>query len=135
MKYFHLVWSALTRRKTRTIFTVVSVLAAFLLFGMLDSVRTAFADAGSTVSGASQLITMSKLGLSKQLPSSLQSRIAGVPGVEAVTRVTWFGGIYQDRKNFFPNEAVGKNYFSVQDLAVLPPDQLQAFRPRATAPW
>ncbi|MGH8147464.1 MAG: ABC transporter permease [Rhodanobacteraceae bacterium] len=128
MKYFHLVWSALTRRKTRTIFTVVSVLAAFLLFGMLDSVRTAFADAGHSVSGASQLITMSKLGLGSQVPLSLQSRIEAVPGVTAVAYVDWFGGIYQDPKNFFPNEAVSSNYFSVQDAVVLPPEQVKAFQ-------
>ena len=128
MKYFHLVWAALMRRKTRTIFTMVSVLAAFLLFGMLDSVRTAFADAGHSVSGASQLITMSKLGLGSQLPLSLQSRIETVPGVTAVAYVNWFGGIYQDPKNFFPNEAVSENYFSVQDAVVLPSDQVKTFQ-------
>ncbi len=128
MKYFHLVWAALMRRKTRTLFTMFSVLAAFLLFGMLDSVRTAFADAGHSVSGASQLITMSKLGLGQQLPLSLQSRIEAVPGVTAVAYVNWFCGIYQDPKNFFPNEAVSSNYFSVQDAVVLPPDQVKAFQ-------
>lgn len=128
MKYFHLVWAALMRRKTRTIFTMVSVLAAFLLFGMLDSVRTAFADAGNSVSGASQLITLSKLGLGSQLPLSLQSRIEAVPGVTAVAYVNWFGGIYQDPKNFFPNEAVSEDYFSVQDAVVLPPGEIKTFQ-------
>jgi putative ABC transport system permease protein len=128
MKYFHLVWSALFRRKTRTILTLVSVLAAFLLFGMLDSVRTVFAEAGHSVSGASQLITMSKLGLGSQLPLSLQSRLEAVPGVTAVAHVDWFGGIYQDPKNFFPNEAVSANYFAVQDAVVLPPDQVKTFQ-------
>ncbi|HEX7348493.1 MAG TPA: FtsX-like permease family protein [Rhodanobacteraceae bacterium] len=128
MKYFHLVWSALMRRKTRTIFTVVSILAAFLLFGMLDSVRTAFADAGHSVEGASQLITLSKLGMQQQLPLSLQTQIAAVPGISAVTHVSWFGGIYQDPKNFFANEAVGSNYFDVQDAVVLPPAQVKTFQ-------
>src|SRR5690348_548605 len=128
MKYFHLVWGALLRRKARTIFTMASVLAAFLLFGMLDSVRTAFADAGHSVSGASQMITMSKLGLGQQLPLSLQSRIESVPGVTAVAYVNWFGGIYQDPKNFFPNEAVSENYFAVQDAVNLPLDQVKTFQ-------
>lgn len=127
MKYFHLVWSALFRRKTRTLFTMLSVLAAFLLFGMLDSVRTAFADIGHSVNGATELITMSNLGIMNQLPLSLQSRIETVPGVERVARVSWFGGIYQDPKNFFPNEAVSPNYFSAQDQVVVPADQLKAF--------
>ncbi|HEU0277324.1 MAG TPA: FtsX-like permease family protein [Rhodanobacteraceae bacterium] len=128
MKYFHLVWSALMRRKTRTIFTMVSVLAAFLLFGMLDSVRTAFADAGHSVSGASQLITMNKLGLGSQLPLSLEDQIARVPGVEAVVRTDWFGGIYQDPKNFFPNMAVGANVFDVTPDVTMSPDQIKAFQ-------
>ena len=119
MKYFHLIWSALMRRKARTLFTMLSVLAAFLLFGMLDSVRTAFAEAGHSVSGASQLITMSKLGFGNQLPLGLQAQIARIPGVAAVAHVDWFGGIYQDPKNFFPNEAVSGNYFEVQDAGTL----------------
>jgi putative ABC transport system permease protein len=127
MKYFHLVWSALTRRKARTIFTIVSIVAAFLLFGMLDSVRTVFVDAGHSVNGASQLITMSKLGLGSQIPLSLEAQIAAVPGVKGVTRLDWFGGIYQDPKNFFPSEAVGANYFAVQRDLVLPPAQLKVF--------
>ncbi|MGH8182152.1 MAG: ABC transporter permease [Rhodanobacteraceae bacterium] len=128
MKYFHLVWSALMRHKTRTLFTMLSVLAAFLLFGMLDSVRTAFADAGNSVNGAKQLVTMSKLGLGTQLPLSLQSRIAAVPGITGVTHINWFGGIYQDPKNFFPNMAVGANFFELSDDVVLPPNQLRAFQ-------
>ena len=39
MKYFHLIWAALFRRKTRTILTLVSIIAAFVLFGLLDAVR------------------------------------------------------------------------------------------------
>ncbi len=84
MKYFHLVWSALMRRKARTIFTMVSVLTAFLLFGMLDSVRTAFSDVTHTVQGASALITLSRLGGfagSDHLPLSFESQIAAIPGV------------------------------------------------------
>ena len=128
MKYFHLVWSALTRRMARTIFTIVSIMAAFLLFGMLDSVRTVFADAGHSVNGASQLITLSKLGLGSQIPLNLEAQIAAVPGVKGVTRLDWFGGIYQDPKNFFPSEAVGANYFAVQHDLVLPPAQLKVFQ-------
>ena len=44
MKYLHLIWASLFRRRTRTILTLVSIVAAFLLFGLLDAVRTSFAD-------------------------------------------------------------------------------------------
>ena len=52
MKYFSLVWSALFRSKTRTLLTLLSVTAAFLLFGLLDSVRVAF-NSGGSVAGSS----------------------------------------------------------------------------------
>ena len=51
MKYLHLIWASLFRRKTRTILTLVSIVAAFLLFGLLDAVRTSFAEASSTTAG------------------------------------------------------------------------------------
>jgi putative ABC transport system permease protein len=101
MKYLHLVWAALFRRKTRTLFTLFSVLAAFLLFGLLDSVRAAFSNA--SVAGADRLVTVSKVSFTVALPKSLLPRIQAVPGVAEVSYGNWFGGIYQDRKNFFPN--------------------------------
>ncbi|MEO7149442.1 MAG: FtsX-like permease family protein [Rhodanobacteraceae bacterium] len=132
MKYFHLVWAALFRRKTRTIFTMLSVLAAFLLFGLLDSVRTAFADAGNSVAGVDRLITISKVSFTMELPKSLLTRIHAVPGVADVGYANWFGGIYQDPKNFFPNEAVSDNYFGLFSEFVLPTAQRKAFRDTRT---
>ena len=56
MKYLHLIWAALFRSKTRTFLTLLSVITAFLLFGMLDSVRMAF-NASANVAGYDRLIT------------------------------------------------------------------------------
>ena len=132
MKYFHLVWSALFRRKTRTLFTLLSVVAAFLLFGLLDSVRTAFADAGSNVAGVDRLITMSKVSFTMSLPKSLLNRIQAVPGVVEVSYANWFGGIYQDPKNFFPNQAVAANFLDLYPEWILPPEQRKAFQETRT---
>ena len=132
MKYFNLVWSALFRRKTRTLFTLLSVLAAFLLFGLLDSVRTAFANAGHSVAGASRLITISKVSFTLELPLSLYMRIQTVPGVAEATYANWCGGIYQDPKNFFANEAVHSNFFDVYSEFHLPPAELRAFQETRT---
>jgi putative ABC transport system permease protein len=132
VKYFNLVWSALFRRKTRTMFTLLSVLAAFLLFGLLDSVRTAFADAGHSVAGATRLITISKVSFTLGLPKSLYMRIQNVPGVAEATYANWFGGIYQDPKNFFANEAVPSNFFDIYSEFHLPPAELQAFQQTRT---
>lgn len=128
MKYFHLVWAALFRRKTRTLFTLLSVIAAFLLFGLLDSVRAAFANAGNNIAGVDRLVTISKVSFTMSLPKSLLARIQAVPGVVEVTYVNWFGGIYQDPKNFFPNEAVAENFFDLYPEWVLPAEQRQAFK-------
>jgi len=128
MKYFHLVWAALFRSKTRTVFTLFSVLAAFLLFGLLDSVRTAFANAGGSVAGVDRLVTFSKLTFTMALPKSLLPRIQAVPGVGEVAYANWFGGIYQDPKNFFPNEAISENYLDLFPEWVMPADQREAFK-------
>jgi putative ABC transport system permease protein len=101
------------RSKTRTIFTLLSVLAAFLLFGLLDSVRSAFANAATSVAGVDRLMTVSKISFTLSLPKSLLPRIEALPGVAKVTYANWFGGIYQDPKNFFPNEAVADNFFDL----------------------
>lgn len=132
MKYFHLVWSALFRRKTRTLFTLLSVVAAFLLFGLLDSVSSAFANAGSGIHGADRLLTVSKVSFTMSLPKSLLNRIQGIPGVRDVSYANWFGGIYQDPKNFFPNQAVAPNFFDLYPEWSLPAEQRRAFQQTRT---
>src|SRR3569832_288669 len=109
MKYLHLIWAALFRRKTRTILTLVSILTAFLLFGMLDGVRTSFANAGKSANGAKRLQTGSRLSFIQTLPQSLQARIAQVPGVKDVAYANWFGGAYQDPHNQVFSFAVSPN--------------------------
>lgn len=128
MKYLHLVWAALFRRKTRTVFTLLSVLAAFLLFGLLDSVRSAFAAAGQSVAGVDRLVTVSKISFIVSLPKSLYGRIQLVPGVRQLTYANWFGGIYQDPKNFFANEAIAGNFLDLYPEWQLPDDERKAFR-------
>lgn len=132
MKYFHLVWSALFRRKTRTLFTLLSVLTAFLLFGLLDSVRTAFANAGAGIAGAERLLTVSKVSFTMSLPKSLLNRIQAVPGVAQVTYSNWFGGYYQDPKNFFANEAVAGNFMDLYPERILSPAERKAFKETRT---
>jgi putative ABC transport system permease protein len=133
VKYVHLVLAALLRRRTRTLFTLFSVLAAFLLFGLLDSVRSFFAEAGSGIAGVDRLITISKVSFTLSLPKSLLQRIEATPGVSKVTYANWFGGIYQDPKNFFANEAVAENYFDLFPERVMSGAQRQAFHDTRTA--
>ena len=75
MKYLSLVWAQLFRSKTRTLLTLLSVVAAFLLFGMLDSVRVAF-NSGGSVDGANRLIVASRLSITQSLPVRLHHQVA-----------------------------------------------------------
>ena len=126
MKYFSLVWSALFRSKTRTLLTLLSVTAAFLLFGLLDSVRVAF-NSGGSVAGADRLVVASRLSITQMLPYSLQQQLESTPGVKQATYAAWFGGIYQDQRNFFPNFSVGPGYFDMYPEYEMPKEQMAAF--------
>lgn len=126
MKYLHLIWAALFRSKTRTSLTLLSVVTAFLLFGMLDSVRVAF-NSGGEVAGANRMITMSRLSITQMLPYSLTEQVRATPGVKDAAFAAWFGGIYRDPKNFFANFSVSENYLDLYPEFKLPPEQKKAW--------
>lgn len=128
MKYLPLLWTGLLRKKTRTVLTLLSVVAAFTLFGMLDAVRVAF-NAPNSVAGIDRLIVISRYSIIQPLPYAYAMRIQSIPGVQEVAYAIWFGGIYQNRENFFPNMAVSaKEYLAIHPEIVLPAAQEQAFR-------
>ena len=127
MKYLHLIWAALFRRKTRTILTLISIITAFLLFGLLDAVRTSFNQAGQSANGAQRLQTGSKLSFIQTLPSALGAQIAQVPGVKMVTYANWFGGAYQDPHNQVFSFAVDNNYVDLYPEMDVSPAERKAF--------
>jgi putative ABC transport system permease protein len=127
MKYLPLVWKNLWRRKVRTIFTLACIVIAFLLFGLLMTIRAAFT-LGVELAGADRLMLIHKVSLIQPLPESYKGRIATVPGVQSVTHNTWFGGIYQDPQNFFAQIAVEPDvYFPMYPEVHLPADQMKAW--------
>ena len=126
MKYLHLIWAALFRSKTRTLLTLLSVTAAFFLFGMLDSVRVAF-NSGGDVTGANRMVVASRLSITQMLPYSLTPQIASIDGVKRSSFAAWFGGIYRDPKNFFPNFSVGPGYLDLYPEFKLPDAQRKAW--------
>lgn len=126
MKYLHLVWAALFRRKLRTFLTLVSIIAAFLLFGMLDTVRVAFSP-NQDVSGVGRLLITSRISFMDSLPQSLGRQFAGVPGVEGVAYASWFGGFYQDQRNQVPSFAVSPEYVDLYPEIVIPEEQRAAW--------
>ncbi len=128
MKYFHLIWAALFRRKTRTFLTLASILAAFLLFGMLDGIRTTFAQLGQNADGAQRLQTASKLSFIETLPLSLEARIKQIDNVQAVTHANWFGGTYQGPRNQLFTLAVAPNYLELYPEVEVAPAELEAWK-------
>jgi putative ABC transport system permease protein len=105
MRYLPLLLANLKRKKIRTTLTVGSFLVALFLFGVLAAIRAGFRQ-GIDVAGADRLIVMGKISLMQLLPITYLDRIARIPGVQAVAHSTWFGGVYQDPKNFFPQFAI-----------------------------
>ena len=137
MSILSLVWSSLFRRRVRTTLTILSVVVAFLLFGLLRSIADAFT-VGVDIAGADRLVVQPKYSIVDPLPIAHMNQIARVDGVAAVTHADWFGGIYQDRSNFFPKFPIDpRGYFALYPEYRIDPAQLDAFentRTGAVAP-
>lgn len=98
MKYLPLLWSNLQRKRLRTWLTLASIVVAFLLFGILQTMKAALTG-GAELAGADRLITMHKVTFIQPLPESYLTRVRGVEGVKVATPYSWFGGVYQDDRN------------------------------------
>jgi putative ABC transport system permease protein len=108
MKSFRLVWANLRRKKIRTTLTVGSFTVALFLFGLLAAIRIGFRG-GVDAAGADRLDVINRVSLILPLPFSYRDRLLRIPGVSGVTYASWFGGVYQDERNFFPQFAVDKD--------------------------
>jgi len=127
MKYLPYVLKHLKRNWIRTASTLAGlVLCIFLicvLQTVLDAIRQTTADADP-----SRLITRHAVSVNFRLPLSYKPRIQAIPGVRTVAIWTWFGGVYRDIKDFFPNFAVeSEDYFRMYPEYRIPPDQYQEY--------
>jgi putative ABC transport system permease protein len=105
MKFLPFILRNLFRKKTRTLLTIGSIAVALFLFGLLVTIETAL-NAGVDVAGADRLIVRNKISLIMPLPLSYQERLRQLDHITEATFATWFGGVYQDQRNFFPQFAV-----------------------------
>lgn len=127
MKYVPLVWAALWRRKARTIFTLLSLTAAFLLLGMLQAANSLFSG-GSVNLSAPIMIVQARVSFTSPLPMRLLPQLEAIPEVESVSHSQFFGGIYKDVRNFFPQFAVNPERWHRTFLECRMPDaQYQAW--------
>ncbi len=127
MKFLHLIWGNLARKKLRTSLTLLTILVAFVLFGFLSAIRQALVG-GVALAGADRLIVRHKVSIIQLLPQNYQARMQRIPGVAAAVHQTWFGGIYQDPKNFFMQcPVVPEEFMPMFPEFILPPAQMQAW--------
>jgi putative ABC transport system permease protein len=127
MKFSRLIWANLTRKKVRLILTIGSFAVALFLFTFLAVVKSAFSR-GTEIAGADRLVTINRIGLINVLPLSYGDRIRAIPGVKAVTHNHWFGGVYQDERNFFPQFVIDvENHRKVMSEFKVPDDQWNNF--------
>ncbi|MCI4398573.1 MAG: ABC transporter permease [Acidobacteria bacterium] len=127
MKFFALIWRNMARKKVRTTLTIGSYAVALFLFGLLATIQTAF-NQGVDVAGADRLVTRNKISLIMPLPVAYKERMLQLPGVKEVTYASWFGGKYQDDKNFFPQFAIDTDtWLRVYPEFKVPPAQWSAF--------
>jgi putative ABC transport system permease protein len=110
MKYLVLILSNLKRHKLRTALTMLSILVAFLLFGYLAAIRTAFT-AGIDVADLDRLIVRHKVSLIQLLPAAYEARMEQIEGVQQALAQTWFGGYYQEQRNQFAQMPVKPDEF------------------------
>ncbi len=128
MNFIPLIWKNIWRRKFRTTFTLLSIFIAFVLFGILMTIRHSFSF-GVEIAGADRLVLIHKVSLIMPLPVSYQARLQQTSGVQVASHQTWFGGIYQDPSNFFANIAVvPDDFLKIYPEFVLPPAQAEAWR-------
>jgi len=121
-----LVYKNAFRHRLRTLLTLAGLAIAVLAFGLLRTVVDAWY-AGAAAASGTRLITRNAISLATFLPLHYESRMRGVEGVTRVVRSNWFGGIYQEPKNFFPQFAVSDNYFELYPEFIVPPAELGAW--------
>lgn len=129
MYYLYFIMKNLGRKKVRTILTCLSIVIAFLLFGLLRSLGVAF-DMGADIAGEDRLVTIHKISLIQPLPYSYLNKVKAMDDVAIATQANWFGGHYQEPKNQFNQFAVdAKDYFDIySDMISLPEEQMKAWQ-------
>ena len=116
MKYFVLIWAGLWRKKTRTILTMLSIVVAFLLFGLLQGINQGI-KAGLSDTRNNRLWTTSRMSAINSIPESLMDRMLTVKGVRNIASLSFFGGYFQDAKNAIPAFAT-----NIDKLAIVYPE-------------
>jgi putative ABC transport system permease protein len=127
MKFRQLIFANMFRKKIRLILTVGSFAVALFLFTFLAVVKGAFSR-GTELAGADRLVVINRAGLINTIPLAYRDKMLRIPGVKVVTHNNWFGGVYQDEKNFFPQFVIDpENQRQVMTEMKVPDEQWKNF--------
>ncbi len=122
---FKLILRNSLRHRLRTTLTILGMAIAILSFGLLRTVVDAWYS-GVEGAAADRLVTRNAISLIFRLPLAYLNKIKAIPGIKRVAYGFWFGGVYIDEKNFFPQFAVDlPNYLDIYSEFVIPPEQRQ----------
>ena len=127
LRWLPIVWSNLMRRKLRFVCTFISILLAFMMFGMLDALRTSIAGVVNVI-GADRVLVQSRINMIMPLPRGHYEKIRALNGVKAAASFNWFGGMYKDAKYPIQMQATDPTQF----LAVYPEVKL---KPEEITAW
>ena len=127
MKFSRLILANLFRKKVRLVLTLGSFAVALFLFAFLAVVKDAF-NRGGSVASANRLVTINRVSIIQTIPLADRDKILRIPGVGSVTHDNWFGGVYQEEKNFFPQFVIDPdNQRQVFPELLVSDDQWDAF--------
>lgn len=127
MKFSSLILANLFRKKIRLLLTIGSFAVALFLFAFLGVVRDAF-NRGADVAGADRLVIINRTSIINTIPLSHRDKILRIPGVKCITHNNWFGGVYKEEKNFFPQFVIDpENQRQVFPEFLVPDNQWKAF--------
>jgi putative ABC transport system permease protein len=127
VKFLRLIVRNAARNRRRAILTVLSVAIAIVAISLLDTILYSF-NAGVEMADESRLVMRNATSIIFPLPLAYRTRIAATPGVKSVSIGNWFGGTYQDKKNFFPKFAVdAETYFPMYPEYQVPPKEYEDF--------
>ena len=127
MKFSRFIFANLFRKKIRLILTIGSFAVALFLFTFLAVVKSAFSR-GTDLAGADRLVVINRAGLINTIPLAYRDKILRIKGVKYVTHNNWFGGVYQDERNFFPQFVIDpENQRQVMTEMEVPDEQWKNF--------
>jgi putative ABC transport system permease protein len=122
-----LVFKNLFRKKVRALLLLIVIAVAFLIYGILGAVSVAF-DTTPNTAGAQRLVVSNRINFTQPLPIAYVNQIAQVPGIAAVSHLSWIGAYYKIPSNTMPGFAVDhQTYFNLYPDYIITPQARQTF--------